>query len=216
MPKRNVVFFLSGVGFFLLFVLFSYLVHKGIFTQLDFNTTVRLQDNIPTRLDDFFSSFSVIGSFEPMIIILVIILVLWRKIVAGVALLSGFIIFHFFELFGKYFVNHPPPPEFMLRTKRLVQFPQFYVREQFSYPSGHSGRTIFLAVVILFIIWQSKRFSQPMKWGITGIVILFVVIMLVSRIYLGEHWTTDIIGGGLLGAALSLSGLALYTEKKTS
>lgn len=213
MPKKNLLFLVTGVATFILFVFFSYLVHKDLFTQFDFDTTVRLQDLISRRFDELFSYFSVVGSFEPMAIFLFVILVVWRKIVIGIALLSGFIAFHVFELYGKYVVNHPPPPEFMLRTEKLVDFPQFHVRQEFSYPSGHSGRAIFLAIVILFIIWNNKKLKKELKYVLTIAVAGYLVIMLVSRVYLGEHWTTDIIGGAMLGASLSLCALATYRSR---
>lgn len=214
MPKKNLFFLVTGGASFLLFVFFSYLVHKDIFTQFDFDTTVRLQDIISRRFDELFSYFSVIGSFEPMAITLVVLVAVWRKIVTGIALFGGFVAFHVFELYGKYVVNHPPPPEFMLRTKRLLEFPQFHVRQEFSYPSGHSGRAIFVAVVLLFIIWHSKRLRKELKYVLSLGVAAYLVIMLVSRVYLGEHWTTDIIGGALLGASLSLCALSTYRAKR--
>lgn len=212
--RRNLTLFVTGLGVFLLFVLFSYLVHKNLFTQLDFDTTVRLQDKISRRFDHFFSLFSLIGGFEPMLISLVAVLVLLRKIIAGVALFSCFVMFHMLEIFGKFFVDHPPPPEFMLRTERLVEFPQFHVRAEFSYPSGHSGRTVFLAIIILFFLWDQQHLPFWLKVAITGIVGSFVLIMMLSRVYLGEHWMSDVFGGGVLGLSLSLMGLAFYPKKR--
>lgn len=200
-----------GAFFFLLFAFFSYLVHKNLFIHLDFDTTVHLQDSIPRRFDELFSIFSSIGSFEPMVVLLIIVLVIWRKIVTGISIFVGFVAFHLFEIFGKYFVNHPPPPEFMLRTQRTIQFDQFHVRTEFSYPSGHSGRAIFIGTVLLFIIWKSERFSLPIKVGLTGIITVYILTMLISRIYLGEHWLTDVIGGMLLAA--SLAAFSLSTHK---
>lgn len=211
--RRNLILFAIGCGFFLFFVFFSYLVHKDLFTQIDFDTTVRLQNNVSRRFDDLFSLFSDIGSFELMLIFLVVLLVVWRKVIAGVMLFSAFVAFHIFELFGKYFVDHPPPPEFMLRTKRIVQFDQFHVRTEFSYPSGHSGRTLFVAVILLFIIWQMRSWPLYLKVGLSIFIGTFVSVMLVSRVYLGEHWMTDVIGGSLLGVALSVIGLAFYRKK---
>lgn len=213
--RKNLTFFLIGSLLFLLFVLFSYLVHKDFLTQFDFDTTVRLQNNISRRFDEIFSYFSVIGSFEPMAIFLMVILVLWRKIITGISLLIGFIGFHLFELFGKFFVDHLPPPEFMLRTKRLVEFPQFHVRSEFSYPSGHAGRAVFIACVLLFIIWHSKRFSKELKIIFTGVIVLYGGVMLISRIYLGEHWTSDVIGGSILALGLSFIGFSIYRKSSS-
>lgn len=77
---RRLHIFLIGLLILFLFVLFSYLIHKNIFTQIDFDTTVRVQDNISRRLDKSFSTLSFVGSFEIATFILLVVLAIRRKL----------------------------------------------------------------------------------------------------------------------------------------
>src|SRR5579864_2769875 len=213
MPKRFVYFGL-GIIFLFLFLCFSFFVHKNVFTQLDFDTTVHLQDHISRRFDLPFSLLSSIGQFEFMAVILAAVLFFAKRIKAGIVAFVFFVGFHLIEIFGKYFVHHPPPPEFMVRTYNIMQFPQYYVQNLNSYPSGHEGRTLFVTIVTLTLVWQSRRFDPIIKLAITGFILAFDITMLISRIYLGEHWLSDVIGGSILGSALGLfAGIFLIDTK---
>lgn len=217
--SRKLGFFLSGVALFLLFILFSYLVHKNLFTHFDFNNTVRLQDHISRRFDSFFSFLSDIGRFEVVIIVVLALagwLALRKKRLAAISMLGLFGGFHLIELYGKYFVNHPPPPHFMLRTQNLMNFPQFYVSSEFSYPSGHAGRAAFVCSILIVLIWCSKRLSNNQKIILTTLIVAYDLIMVVSRVYLGEHWSSDVIGGTILGLGFGLLTSAFFVGEPKS
>ncbi len=216
--SKRLLFILAGSFFFVLFIFFSYLVHEDLFTKFDFDTTVKLQDDIGRNWDNEFSLLSDVGKFEVSTIIvfaIIVFLFLRKKLFAAFCAGSLYVGFHIIELFGKFFVDHPPPPQFMLRTEQILNFPQFHVRSEYSYPSGHSGRTVFIAVLLLFLIWQSKKMHMGLKLGLTGLLIGYVAAMLISRVTLGEHWSTDVIGGSLLGLAFALAtgGLLIGNER---
>ncbi|HUD05089.1 MAG TPA: phosphatase PAP2 family protein [Patescibacteria group bacterium] len=191
---------------FIAFVVFSYLVHKNLFTQLDFDTTVRLQNKIPAFMTTPFSVLSLLASFEIVSVFLLFLWVFIRKLkYIFVLFLFGF--FHLLELYGKAFVAHPGPPYLFFRYDIPFQFPTSYVQPGSSYPSGHLARTLFVSVILAFILYSSRKLSRVQKQLLYCLIVIIVGAMFVSRIYLGEHWLSDVIGGSLLGTAMGLMSL---------
>ncbi len=72
----------------------------------------------------------------------------------------------------------------------------------FAYPSGHATSA---AVVYLLLAWLAPPRWRRAAWSLAGAMIL---LNGVSRMMLGVHWASDIVGGTMLVAAFALLGAA--------
>jgi undecaprenyl-diphosphatase len=79
-----------------------------------------------------------------------------------------------------------------------------------AFPSGHSaGITVFVTLIAGFIAGEN---DNRKRWQAYILLSLPLVPVAVSRLYLGVHWFTDIIGGILLGLAITGAVRASYSR----
>lgn len=73
-----------------------------------------------------------------------------------------------------------------------------------SFPSGHAANAA--TVVVLLALLLGRRWI-----AVAGSA--YVVLMALSRTYLGAHWVTDTVGGILIGAAMAVLVWVLFARK---
>lgn len=83
--------------------------------------------------------------------------------------------------------------------QRQRPFDYFQVKQGgLSYPSGHSMVTMSLYMSLAYLISNKIKNKENKKW-VYIVTFTMIFLMGLSRLYLGVHWPTDVIGGYLMG-----------------
>ena len=76
----------------------------------------------------------------------------------------------------------------------------------FSFPSGHATGSMAVAIVLSYVAIR-RRIKPRLIVPASALVVLLVGV---SRVYLDVHWTSDVLGGWVVGAAFGVGCCALY------
>ena len=66
----------------------------------------------------------------------------------------------------------------------------------------------------LVVIIQQRLTSQYIKRGLQILVVIMAILTAVSRIYLGVHYPSDILGGWLLAYTIVVAVFPFYNQKR--
>ena len=148
-------------------------------------------------IDDFMIVLSTYGReiVWTAVIVFMSIFTGWRgKKIALIIVISFLIIMPLNTLF-KYFFERPRPS---IEVQELGILP----KNDFAYPSGHASIVSAGAAILLILFRKEKELLFSL------ILAAEAALVCISRIYVGDHFLFDVVGGILLGVGISLLSIS--------
>jgi undecaprenyl-diphosphatase len=105
-----------------------------------------------------------------------------------------------------------PAVKFLYERERPSIVPRRGWYDWAAYPSGHAIASIAVLITLAVILYRIKGWRWP-----AYVIAPLLMVSLFSRIYLGVHWPTDVIGGMLMGLTwLAFTYFAFREDRRRS
>lgn len=185
---------------FIICVIIFLIIIKNIFEQeihiLDNGVYQFIAQFISEPMTYVMKLITTLGSAIVLCSICLVLLLIFQKEKYGIYAFLNLTTITILNFILKNIFDRPRPEQF-----RLVE------ETGFSFPSGHSMVSMAFYGFLIYIIWKKVKNSK-IKW-ITCIGLFIVTVVIgISRIYLGVHYASDVLGG----FCFSIAYLACYTQ----
>jgi len=192
--KKNlkwIVLFICLVGFLALTEdVFNKEIMQGDIIGYKMISTFLISDFV-TPIAKFITNFG--GAIFLSIATIALLLLIKNKKI-GLSIFSNIVIITILNQLLKRILRRPRPTEF-----RIVE------ETGYSFPSGHSMVSMAFYGYLIYLIYRYIE-NKYIKWLLIVLLSILICLIGISRIYLGVHYTSDVLGGFLL----SISYLVVY------
>lgn len=155
-----------------------------------------LRSDVMTPIWKFITDLGKLGILWILISLVLMFIPKTRRIgmMSGLALVLSVL---FTNCVIKNIVARPRPFDQIEGLICLVKKPRDY-----SFPSGHTSASF--AAGVVFLKWMKKRYGVPLF----GIALLIAF----SRLYLGVHYPSDVLGGAIIGTLIAFLAMWIYSK----
>lgn len=206
--KNKQTYLLRASIALVLFMILGYTVKFYPETLVTFDEAIQtaVRGSLPASATSFFSGVTVLGNtltFVFMLLVLVAVIYFVKKwkmeaIFLGLTgALSGLLI-----VGSKYLYGRARPS-----LEQLVS------AHGFSFPSGHATGSMMIYGFMLIIAHQRIK-SKGLRILVEALIALLIALIGLSRIYVGVHYPTDVLGGFILGFACLNIIYPFYDQKR--
>ena len=186
-----IILFICLIGFFALAEdVFNKEIMNGDIIGYKIISTFLISD-FATPIAKFITNF---GGAIFLVVLTIILLVTIKNRKIGLSIFSNLAIITILNQLLKRIVQRPRPTEY-----RIIE------ETGYSFPSGHSMISMAFYGYLIYLIYRYVK-NKYIKWSSIAILSILICAIGVSRIYLGVHYTSDVLGGFFI----SISYLIIY------
>ena len=131
-----------------------------------------------------------------LIIATITLFILIKNKKIGFSIIFNLVIITILNQLLKNILQRPRPTEF-----RIIE------ETGYSFPSGHSMISMAFYGYLIYLIYKYVE-NKYLKWALIVLLSILICTIGISRIYLGVHYTSDVLGGFLI----SISYLVIYVS----
>jgi undecaprenyl-diphosphatase len=201
MIRTRTMYFVALVA---VFVIFTMVVASGATFEAD-DAVSRYFKSIHGNagLDAAMIAITTLGDMTTLFVFGIVITIIRRTRKVGMIFLIALVTLAVAVMYIKPLVGREIPP---YGFDPAIDLPENFTLESdspgpiaagFSYPSGHTANATALAFIVGFALYNKSKTAAYALW-------VFPVIIGITRLYLTQHYPTDIIGGFLFGGIVSV------------
>lgn len=186
-----IILFICLIGFLSLAEdVFNKEIMRGDIIGYKIVSTFLISD-FATPIAKFITNF---GGAIFLIILTILLLVVLKNKKVGLSICTNLVVVTILNQLLKRLLQRPRPTEF-----RIIE------ENGYSFPSGHSMVSMAFYGYLIYLIYRFVK-NKYLKWISIVLLSLLICLIGISRIYLGVHYTSDVLGGFLI----SISYLVIY------
>ena len=206
--RRTLIFQSLLVASLVLFGILAVLASSAAYFPIDLTVTQLLQSLRSPFFHALMVAVSWLGYMPQAVVVLLLpaLLAWWlgyRWEGAMIVLSTGVVIL--INVIVKTVVNRPRPASTLVEVYTTLS--------THSFPSGHVMFAVGLFGFLLYLAFALLRRS-PLRLGLVILFAALIGLTGVSRIYLGEHWASDVLGAYLLGMPGLAAAVSVYHAGK--
>ena len=201
MNKKSTYIGILSITFIVLIIL----IKTNLITTFDTAVYNLLTIHMNESLTGIVKAITLLGQDKFIIFVLIMVLIIsfiLKKIKTGAIVVLFLIITHTLNYIIKIIFQRPRP-----EILRLIE------ENGFSFPSGHTMAATALYGILIYLILKSEL-NKNLKIISASILSLMAFSVGLSRIYLGVHYASDVLGAFLISIILLLILISINEKKE--